>query len=200
VSIVRESIFEPKFRVNCRSSILRPSYRAGTRYGASLVWTDSAIIGGVAWVPAGRCRLLTATLRGLRYQWDSTFAKTPQPTTHRTAAPHSAASPPVHRRTDHPRRSTRARSSLADHRARAGGVRLPNDPRSRSRGTPNRSPAIHQCSQLPAVIVNGQHHCRRPTQAVLFSSRPTDYHRRACPTPTAFNGLDNSQCHCDTWR
>ena len=114
--------------------------------------------------------LLAATLSGCG-SGDSTVAKTPEPTAHPTAAPHSAAPAPT---------ATAAPTSpgpvdpcavnLADPAIARGVSELPQDPRSHQPWNPEPLAGnFNQCAQLSAVIVKANTNAESPnTRAVLF--------------------------------
>src|ERR1700733_16042776 len=77
--------------VNCHSATPAASIEL-VMVPCGVVWTR--LRGSRVWTGLAAAALLAATLSGCG-SGDSTVAKTPQPTTHPTAAPHSAAPPPV---------------------------------------------------------------------------------------------------------
>jgi LppP/LprE lipoprotein len=142
--------------------------------------------------------LLTATLSGCG-SGDSTVAKTPQPTTHPTAASHSAAPPPVTAAPTSPGPVDPCAVNLADPAIARGVSELPNDPRSQQPWNPEPLAGnFNQCAQLSAVIVKANTNAESPnTRAVLFHLGKL-IPPQGVPDTYGFNGLDNSQCTGDT--
>jgi hypothetical protein len=185
--------------VNCRSATPAVSIEL-VKVRCGVVWTRQCSLGGVGlWTGLAAAALLTATLSGCG-SGDSTVAKTPQPTTHPTAAPHSAAPPTVPTAAPtSPGPVDPCAVNLADPAIARGVSELPNDPRSQQPWNPEPLAGnFNQCAQLSAVIVKANTNAESPnTRAVLFHLGKL-IPPRGVPDTYGFNGLDNSQCTGDT--
>ncbi|MFZ3271290.1 MAG: LppP/LprE family lipoprotein [Mycobacterium sp.] len=143
--------------------------------------------------------LLAATLSGCG-AGDSTVAKTPQPATHPTAAPHTPAPPPVVGAG--PTSSAPADPcavNLADPAIARGVSELPHDPRSQQPWNPEPLAGnFNECAQLSAVIVKANTNAESPnTRAVMFHLGKL-IPPQGVPDTYGFNGIDTSQCTGDT--
>src|SRR6201999_4484571 len=116
-----------------------------------VVWTR--LRGTRGWTGLAAAALLTATLSGCG-SGDSTVAKTPEPTTHATAAPHPTAAPPAATApTTPPGPGVPCAVTLAYPAIARGVSELPHDPRSQQPWNPEPLAGnFNQCAQLSAVI------------------------------------------------
>jgi LppP/LprE lipoprotein len=185
-----------KFTVNRRSATPAASTRL-VKVPCGVVWTR---LGGSRRLNVlTAAALLAATLSGCG-SGDSTVAKTPQPTTHPTAAPHTAAPPSA---TIAPTTSSGPADpcavNLADPAIARGVSELPRDPRSQQPWNPEPLAGnFNQCAQLSAVIVKANTNAESPnTRAVLFHLGKL-IPPQGVPDTYGFNGIDNSQCTGDT--
>jgi hypothetical protein len=195
VSSFGESISKRSLVVNCRSATPAASIEL-VKVRCGVVWTR--LRGTRRWSGLAAAALLTATLSGCG-SGDSTVAKTPQPTTHPTAAPHSAAPPPVSIAPTTSGPVDPCAVNLADPAIARGVSELPNDPRSQQPWNPEPLAGnFNQCAQLSAVIVKANTNAESPnTRAVLFHLGKL-IPPQGVPDTYGFNGLDNSQCTGDT--
>jgi hypothetical protein len=157
------------------------------------VWTRTRLTGLTA------AALLAAALSGCG-SGDSTVAKTPEPTTHSSAAPHpTAAPPPATAAPTAPGPVDPCAVNLADPAIARGVSELPQDPRSHQPWNPEPLAGnFNQCAQLSAVIVKANTNAESPnTRAVLFHLGKL-IPPQGVPDTYGFNGLDNSQCTGDT--
>ena len=148
-----------------------------------------------------RAALLAGALSGCG-SGDSTVAKTPEPTTHATAAPHptaTAAPPAATAPTTPPGPVDPCAVNLADPAIARGVSELPHDPRSQQPWNPEPLAGnFNQCAQLSAVIVKANTNAESPnTRAVLFHLGKLIPPQNV-PETYGFNGIDNSQCNGDT--
>jgi len=130
---------------------------------------------------------------------DSTVAKTPQPATHPTAAPHAVPPPPV---VGAPTSSVAADPcavNLADPSIARGVSELPRDPRSQQPWNPEPLAGnFNECAQLSAVIVKANTNAESPnTRAVMFHLGKL-IPPQGVPDTYGFNGIDASQSTGDT--
>jgi LppP/LprE lipoprotein len=142
--------------------------------------------------------LLAATLSGCG-SGDSTVAKTPEPATHPTAAPHAPSPPPV---VGAPTSSVAADPcavNLADPSIARGVSELPHDPRSQQPWNPEPLAGnFNECAQLSAVIVKANTNAESPnTRAVMFHLGKL-IPPQGVPDTYGFNGIDASQSTGDT--
>jgi hypothetical protein len=143
--------------------------------------------------------LLAATLSGCG-SGDSTVAKTPEPTTHSSAAPHPTAAPPPSTAAPTPSGPVDPCAvNLADPAIARGVSELPHDPRSQQPWNPEPLAGnFNQCAQLSAVIVKANTNAESPnTRAVLFHLGKLIPPQNV-PETYGFNGIDNSACTGDT--
>jgi hypothetical protein len=143
--------------------------------------------------------LLAATLSGCG-SGDSTVAKTPQPTTHPTAAPHPVVPPPVAGATPTSAAPVDPCAvNLADPAIARGVSELPRDPRSQQPWNPEPLAGnFNECAQLSVVIVRANTNAESPnTRAVMFHLGKL-IPPQGVPDTYGFNGIDASQCTGDT--
>ncbi len=132
---------------------------------------------------------------------DSTVAKTPQPTTHPTAAP--AHQPRPRRQASQPapvpRRADPCAINLAAPAIARAVSELPRDPRSQQPWNPEPLAGnYNECAQLSAVIVRANTNAQSPnTRAVMFHLGKL-IPPQGAPETYGFNGIDTSQCTGDT--
>jgi hypothetical protein len=131
---------------------------------------------------------------------DSIVAKTPQPTTHPSAAPPKPVPPAL---TPSPTSDTAAPAdpcavSLAAPAIARAVSELPRDPRSQQSWNPEPLAGnYNECAQLSAVIVKANTNAAHPsTRAVLFHLGK--YIPQGVPDTFGFTGIDTSQCTGDT--
>jgi LppP/LprE lipoprotein len=186
--------------IGCRTATPAPSMRL-VKVRCGVVWTPQCRPGGVG-LASGltAAALLAAALSGCG-SGDSTVAKTPEPTTHPTAAPHPAAPPPpaASAAPTTPGPVDPCAVNLADPAIARGVSELPHDPRSQQPWNPEPMAGnFNECAQLSAVIVKANTNAESPnTRAVLFHLGKL-IPPQGVPDTYGFNGIDNSQCTGDT--
>jgi LppP/LprE lipoprotein len=161
----------------------------------TLVWSRHCGVRRLTGLAAAA--LIAATLSGCG-SGDSTVAKTPQPTTHPTAA--RAPAPPA--ATGIPTSSAPADPcaiSLAAPAIARAVSELPRDPRSQQPWNPEPLAGnYNECAQLSAVIVRANSNAQSAnTRAVLFHLGKL-IPPQGVPETYGFNGIDTSQCTGDT--
>ncbi len=181
--------------VNCWAAT--PAASTGlVKVPCGVVWTRHSGSRAAGFAAAA---LLAATLSGCG-SGDSTVAKTPQPTTHPTAAPHPVGPPPIAAAT--PTSSAPVDPcavNLADPAIARGVSELPRDPRSQQPWNPEPLAGnFNECAQLSAVIVKANTNAESPnTRAVMFHLGKL-IPPQSVPDTYGFNGIDASQCTGDT--
>jgi len=164
-----------------------------------LVWTRLCGIRGTRRLTGfAAAALLVATLSGCG-SGDSTVAKTPQPTTHPTGAPHTPAPPAAGAAPTSSAAADPCAVNLADPTIARGVSELPRDPRSQQPWNPEPLAGnFNECAQLSAVIVKANTNAESPnTRAVMFHLGKL-IPPQGVPDTYGFNGIDTTQCTGDT--
>lgn len=163
----------------------------------SLVWSRHCGVRRLTGLAAAA--LIAAALSGCG-SGDSTVAKTPQPTTHPTAA--RSPAPPA-AKGGAPSTSSAPADPCAINLAAPAIARavseLPRDPRSQQPWNPEPVAGnYNECAQLSAVIVRANTNAQSPnTRAVLFHLGKL-IPPQGAPETYGFNGIDTAQCTGDT--
>src|ERR1700753_2775474 len=181
---------------NCRSAT--PAASTGlVKVRCGVVWTRHT--GSRRLTGLTAAALLAATLTGCG-SGDSTVARTRDPTTHSSSAPHPTVAQPSATAAPTPSGPVDPCAvNLADPAIARGASELPHDPRSQQPWNPEPLAGnFNQCAQLSAVIVKANTNAESPnTRAVLFHLGKL-IPPQGVPDTYGFHGIDKSQCTGDT--